>query len=38
MDPVNQSSDNSIGGHPAADDIPNDGTGMSRDGLVKIVA
>jgi len=28
MDPINQTSDNSISGHPAADDIPNDGTGM----------
>ena len=29
MDPINQSSDNTIAGHTAADDIPNDGTGMS---------
>lgn len=28
MDPINQSSDNTIAGHTAADDIPNDGTGM----------
>lgn len=28
MDPINQTSDNSIEGHPANDDIPNDGTGM----------
>ena len=29
MDPINQTSDNSILGHPAADDIPADGTGKS---------
>ena len=28
MDPINQTSDNSIAGHTAGDDIPNDGTGM----------
>jgi hypothetical protein len=28
MDPINQSSDNSISGHTASKDIPNDGTGM----------
>lgn len=28
MDPINQKSDNTIAGH-TADDIPNDGTGMS---------
>ncbi|KAG9878187.1 putative 1,4-glycogen branching enzyme, partial [Aureobasidium melanogenum] len=30
MDPINQTSDNSIEGHPANDDIPNDGTGVIK--------
>jgi hypothetical protein len=33
MDPINQTSDNSIAGH-TANDIPNDGTGMFDVGSV----